>query len=323
MANRPSILLIRCGAVGDTVLATCAIEPVRQRWPEAQLEWLLTPASASLFAADPRIATIHRLHHRKLPIWLTPLKRRLIKQSRQQPYELVINMETAPHFRQLAQCLNSRARLSYGDEVGWLDRHGVDNHRRLLQHGGFDLQSARPSLRGAALPLQLPPAFVVLHPGNSHISSRQPNIRAWPEAHWQQLTQQLSAAGIATVITGTAAEAGVASAIAAPDSLNLAGKTDIAALITLLQQAQLLVCSDSGPVHLAAAVGTKVLGLYGPTRPTQTAPYGPPEQIKLLSHPLPCSPCYGTPLQKRCRDNRCMQAMSADEVATAVKNWLR
>jgi heptosyltransferase-2 len=73
--------------------------------------------------------------------------------------------------------------------------------------------------------------------------------------------------------------------------LNLAGRTDLLALSALLQEAALFVGNDSGPAHLAAAVGTTTLTIFGSTNPDWTAPLG--ERARIVGpHPVPCTPCY-------------------------------
>lgn len=314
----PRILVIRCGAVGDTVLATCVLDPLLVHWPDARIEWLATPGAAALFDADPRIARLHRLRHRKLPIWLSPVKRALVRGSRRDPFDLVLNLECAAYFRRFAHALAAERVVGYGDGAEWQDRHGVENHRAVLAAAGLAGGNVLPHLVPATPPADLPARFVVLHPGNSHSGGSRVNIRAWPAARWVELNRRLTAAGVATVITGAPNEAALAAEVAAGGALNLAGRTDLPTMAGVMAQAELLVCTDTGPVHIAAAVGTAVLGLYGPTRPTQTAPYGAPGQVRLIRHDIECGPCYGTPRHKTCADNRCMQLITVDEVFEAV-----
>lgn len=317
-ATKPRILVIRCGAVGDTVLASCVLDPILARWPDARIEWLATPGAAALFGADTRIAQVHRLKHRKLPIWLSPVKRALVRSSRREPYALVLNLECAAYMHRFVHALRAERVVGYGDGAAWQDRHGVENHRAVLAAAGLDGGAALPRLVPAPPPAGLPPRFVVLHPGNSHAGGTRVNIRAWPMERWLELNRRLTATGVSTVITGAPNEAALAAEVAAGGGLNLAGRTDLPTMAGAMAQAALLVCTDTGPVHIAAAVGTAVLGLYGPTRPTQTAPYGAPGQVQLIRHDIECGPCYGTPRHKTCTDNRCMQLITVDEVYQAV-----
>jgi heptosyltransferase-1 len=99
-------------------------------------------------------------------------------------------------------------------------------------------------------------------------------------------------------------------------SVNLGGRTSLRELACLFRQAALVVTTDSGPMHLAAAVRTPVVALFGPTDPARTGPYGPGHRV--IRRELPCMPCF----RKRCEEPRCMTEISVDEVFTAVKEIL-
>jgi 3-deoxy-D-manno-octulosonic-acid transferase/heptosyltransferase-1 len=99
-------------------------------------------------------------------------------------------------------------------------------------------------------------------------------------------------------------------------AVNLGGKTSLRQLAALYRRAVLLVTTDSGPMHLAAALGTPVIALFGPTDPSRTGPYGPNHRI--ISKGLPCSPCF----KKQCPEPRCMTDISAEEVFSAVRDML-
>src|SRR2546427_4116710 len=83
--------------------------------------------------------------------------------------------------------------------------------------------------------------------------------------------------------------------------IDLIGQTTLKELIALLRRARLLVTNDSGPMHLAAAVGTPVIALFGPTDPARTGPYGAGHTV--LRSGVPCSPCFS---------RRCMNAVTME-----------
>ena len=99
-------------------------------------------------------------------------------------------------------------------------------------------------------------------------------------------------------------------------AVNLGGRTTLRELACIYREAALLVTTDSGPMHLAAAVGTPIVALFGPTDPARTGPYGPGHRI--IRKGLSCSPCF----RKRCETPRCMTDISVEEVFTAVKEML-
>ncbi len=132
--------------------------------------------------------------------------------------------------------------------------------------------------------------LVALEPG-----ARYGPAKCWPPGRFGELARLLLREGLDVVTVGTArtrdVEAEVARA-AGPGLLCAAGRTDdLATLLGLLAQANLLVTNDTGPMHVAAALGTPVLALFGATDPVVSGPRGPGPR-RVLSDPEPCSPCF-------------------------------
>jgi ADP-heptose:LPS heptosyltransferase len=101
-------------------------------------------------------------------------------------------------------------------------------------------------------------------------------------------------------------------------ALTVTGVTDPLKLAALLKRLDLLVSNDTGPMHLAAAVDTAVVTLFGPTNPDRTGPYG--EKHTVIRAAVNCSPCY----RRRCdRDELCMSTISVEKVKEAVENSLK
>ena len=97
------------------------------------------------------------------------------------------------------------------------------------------------------------------------------------------------------------------------EAVNLGGQTSLRELACLYQQAALLVTTDSGPMHLAAAMGTPVVALFGPTDPVRTGPYGAGHRV--IRRELTCSPC----LKKHCETQHCMREITVEDVFAAVR----
>ena len=119
-------------------------------------------------------------------------------------------------------------------------------------------------------------------------------------------------------MTGSLSDLPLARRLAArmdPAPFLVAGRTDLRVLIALLKKIDLFVTLDSGPMHLAAALGTPLVALFGPTDPRLNGPYGAGGTI--LRVPLPCSPC----LKRRCQiqdDRLCMRSISEEDVVEAA-----
>jgi ADP-heptose:LPS heptosyltransferase len=99
-------------------------------------------------------------------------------------------------------------------------------------------------------------------------------------------------------------------------SINFAGKTTLTELAALYEKAALVISTDTGPMHLAAAMGTPVVALFGPTAPWRTGPYGAGHQV--ITAGLECSPCF----KRRCETTDCMYQISMDQVLKGVQKVL-
>jgi ADP-heptose:LPS heptosyltransferase len=144
----------------------------------------------------------------------------------------------------------------------------------------------------------------------------------WEPERWRALVGLLQAERIGVILTGSRADGALAEAIGAsihPSPLSLVGRLSLKQLVALLREVDLMVTVDSGPMHIASAVGTAVVALFGPTDPVRTGPVGPGT---VLRRELPCSPC----LQRRCRiadTHRCMRDLGVEEVLEAARDQLR
>ena len=142
--------------------------------------------------------------------------------------------------------------------------------------------------------------------------------KLWEDQKFAELGDRLrEELGIGIVLTG--GEAGPLERIRGrmrTEAVNLGGRTTLRELACLYRQASLLVTTDSGPMHLAAAMGTPVVALFGPTDPARTGPYGPGHRV--IRRALSCAPC----LRKRCDNPRCMTEISVEEVFATVREMV-
>jgi heptosyltransferase I len=142
--------------------------------------------------------------------------------------------------------------------------------------------------------------------------------KLWEEEKFAELSDRIwLEMGLRVILTGGAAEPlnGIRARMKT-EAVNLGGRTTLRELACLYRQAALVITTDSGPMHLAAAVGTPLVALFGPTDPLRTGPYGPGHRV--IRHGLACMPCF----QKRCETKRCMREIGVGEVLTATKELL-
>jgi ADP-heptose:LPS heptosyltransferase len=124
------------------------------------------------------------------------------------------------------------------------------------------------------------------------------------------------------VFTGSAGDRELADRIAGnlPEGTvrQLAGRTTVRQLAAVIRRTTLFVSVDSGPAHVAAAVGTPLVVLWGPGILDQTRPISTRSPVRIVRHPVHCAPCYGTPLMKTCRENICMQSITPAQALAAI-----
>jgi ADP-heptose:LPS heptosyltransferase len=195
--------------------------------------------------------------------------------------------------------------LSVAATLGYRLAHGDDGRLRVLR---------RPEARPPGLPTQ---PYVVVHPGASVPA------RAWPPARHAELVARLAHDGWSVVVTGAPSEArlcrSVASGVEAASGarvLDLSGQTDLAGLAETLAQAAAVVVGNTGPAHLAAAVGTPVVSLFAPTVPaTRWRPWAAPHEL-LGNQGIPCAGCRSQVCPFGVQP--CLSGVSVGEVAAAV-----
>ncbi|WP_432455400.1 MULTISPECIES: glycosyltransferase family 9 protein [unclassified Agarivorans] len=337
------ILIIRSGALGDTIFASAVMEVLHQAYPQASFDWIVSSKSIGLFEHDPRVTQCFSLKHRKLPIFISLEKQAIIRHSKQQPYDLVVNLEHHPTFCALAKAIQTRARLEINDHPITSNKvpHAVETMKQplyaLLRNESLasslnqlNIADIGPRIMGEPLAkieakFKLPKHYIVLCPGNSHSKKSKINHRAWPEAHWIQLIKEF-ANSQTIVLLGSQADRQQIELWDLPKSssiLNLAGKTNLSELVALIEHAVVAVTTDSGPTHIASAVQTPNIALIGPTDPDSTGPYQTQDNhSQILLSNLDCQPCYGTDIQRQCTNNECMNQLTPELVKHTINKYL-
>ncbi len=159
---------------------------------------------------------------------------------------------------------------------------------------------------------------IVLHPGTGW------QLKNWPSERWGALASHLHRRfGIAPLVTGGGGEQHLVEQVVRESrgsAIGLAPPLSLGGFAALLARASMVVASDSGPLHLAAMLGTPVVGLYGPGNPAQAAPWCHPESQRIVRVDLPCSPC-GVMHDPPCgalREPACVTGVGVETVVEAV-----
>jgi ADP-heptose:LPS heptosyltransferase len=351
MAERA--LLIRLGALGDTLHASSAAVLLKKHVPHLEVDFLAAAGLAGLFGMIPSVAAAFGLPFRKIPfgchLWWAALSRRLNDRA----YGLAYLMETNPRFLPLLGAIRADRKIALTEpKEGSGPVPGLPNpvrYQRPLWEAGLvprdicppELVVGREEERRAgallaSVGLDPDAAIVGLHPGNSFQARsmwrkklRRNDLRSWPEDRWEALVLEMRRenGGLQFVLFGGPRDRRGNGRIAgrlrriAPDIrlADTAGRTDLPLAAALLRRFSLFVSTDTGPLHMAAALRVPFIGLYGPTRFEETKPFPAGPVGAVMRHALPCQPCYGTPDQRRCRENVCMRAIEAGEVVEKAR----
>lgn len=332
----PRILLVKLSSFGDVIHALPTLEALRAAFPEGHITWLVEEAYAPLLAGHPALDQVWPLPRLRLsprsmfpglPDWL-----RVFRLLRRQPLDLVIDLQGLLKSALWVALARSPRKVGYNGtrELSYLalterlkpydpEAHAVWRYLNVARHLGAP--EAPPRFRlGHLLSEQarqsaqiFPRPYVVLHPG-----ARWPT-KLWPVACWARLAEWLCGRNLAVVLTGSPGDLSLARAIVAESKVpifNLAGRTPLPQLAVVLKEAAFAVTTDTGPMHLAAALGTRVVSLFGPTAPWRTGPFGEGHQIVRLG--LDCSPCS----RRNCPEPRCLRELPVAVVAAACDNML-
>lgn len=334
------ILILKPSSLGDVIQALPVLRLLKLHWPESEIHWWIDSNLAPLLEGDPDLSGVVRFERRR---WASPAHWpemfRSIRWMRQREFDLVIDL----------QC------LARSGAFAWLAQGkmliGLDEVREGAR-GFYDVAVRRPSYHTHAADWYLETLKVLRVPvhlnfdwipkqeavaaslrkkwecGSCRWIAVQPGARwlnkRWPVEHYSELVRKLAARygnlRIAILGGGSDSEMGAIIHESAPDRcVDLTGKLSLTEMIEAIRVCELMVTNDTGPMHVAAALRKPVVGIFGPTEPRRTGPYGQVQNA--IQGNLPCIPCmkpecsWHEPLQ-------CLRMISPDTILAAVRRHL-
>jgi lipopolysaccharide heptosyltransferase I len=336
------ILLIKLSSVGDVVHAVPVLAGLRRRFPAARIDWLVRPDCADLVRCHPALS--HALPFPRRASSLRTHGARLLDSVgavRQGRYDLVVDLHGQFRTGLYALASGAPVRLGFAGwrEGAWLaythrvaeptrERHAIERYLWFGERLGFppgppELALTLPPETDAAAAALLARRdlagrqIAVLTPGTVWQTKR------WTAAGFAAVARHLASRGFAVLLAGSAQDRPRAAAVAAlcPESVtDLTGETSVGLLAALIARARLCVTNDSGPMHIAVALGTSVVSAFGPTNPVRTGPYGHPESV--VRSGIACSPCYIRTLSRCPNGHRCLAELPAAPVLAAIDRAL-
>ncbi len=356
-AHPRRILVIRLDLIGDLVLSMTVVRALKRTYPEAEIDLLALPASSKVVHNDPDLAEIITYDPnawRRPKALIQPKNWRdaytLLRRLRARHYDIAISV-FGNWAGLLAVLGGAKRRVGFGRESypGFMTdsvpgrhwspndhKHEVDYCLELAQAAGATITPADRVPRLYVDPQasqQLEQLLLKegLQPGKPliacHVSSNNGQSKRWPIPYWATLIDKLMRQQDAQVVlTGASGDLPLIESVTRrmqEHAINLAGKTSLPQLVALLQRADLVISGDSGPMHIAAAVGTPLIAIHGPTDPALSGPVSPTATI--LRSAIWCSPCYNARDTADCRffTTQCMKNILPAQVFEVVQDKLR
>jgi heptosyltransferase-1 len=327
-------LLVRLSSIGDVVHTLPALAALHRHGWEAG--WLVEPPSRVLLDENPLLAQVIGAPSRKAFGWGQAL--RVVRALRAERYDAALDFQGL--WKSAAWARLSGARRV----VGWERRarrepssavlvgeraerssggHVIDKNLSLLRPLGIEAVGLREfPLPFSADAVGRVDAFLagpghgapaVLNPGGGWAS------KLWPVERFGQLARGLRALGLRPLVSWGPGEEGLADRVVASSggAAVRSFPTSLLDFVELARRARLVVAADTGPLHLACAVGTPVVALFGPTDPARNGPFAPLDVV--LRRTPACAPCYS----RTCvRHAGVMDGITADEVLAAAERRL-
>lgn len=314
--NPKRILVVKLGHIGDVLVTTPVVSALRQAFGEAAITMLVNEGTEPMVAHNPDLAEVialRRSHQGKAAA--ATYQMGLLKRLRRARYDLCLELSGGDRGAWLSRLSGARFRVGFQPKRAnprarafhlMVDQTGTDNHvvetflrqpaalgiepadRRLRLEPGAEAEArAREIMVDTGL---APGGFAVVHPTSRWM------FKSWTAAGNARLIEHLSAQGLTVALTcgpedkekelARAVRQELASGVKMVD---LAGALDLYLLGALIAQARLFCGVDSAPMHMAAALGTPVLALFGPSGERMWGPWQVPHRVVAL--PMECRPC--------------------------------
>jgi lipopolysaccharide heptosyltransferase I len=342
-----SILIIKLSAIGDVVHALPFLDVLRGNFPDARIDWLVEDPAFQIIAGHSGLDRVvvsrrnswkSRLVQFKSCMTVIREVKSFLKELRSYEYDLVIDLQGLLKSGVLVGLSKGKRKIGMAGarEGGWAflnerpvpvdyDEHAIDRYLRVAGYLECDISSWKGDLPVSASDKKWVGDLL-----NANGIRKRPLVAINPMARWKtklweperfavlanRITDELSCE---VIYTGSNSDKNVIEDISRKMKrrpINLAGRTSLKQLAYLFTRCAALVTTDTGPMHIAAAMGCRVVALFGPTAPWRTGPYG--RSHKIIRADLECSPCF----KKKCHDMTCMKEITVDRVFEAVKDTI-
>jgi lipopolysaccharide heptosyltransferase II len=330
------VLIILLGAIGDVVRALPLLGRLRRAWPDSHITWAVEPKSQPILERHPWLDDIIVYDRRHAPWSFAPF----LRQIRSGRFDLVLDLQR--HLKSGIISIISGAPTRIGfDAANTKELNHLFSTRHIAPQANMRLKLLQYQAFGKALGLPPAPIEFGLEASAQELGRSASLLRdapaprlgvilgsSWPSRiYFPESTARVIAqlarpangtAPLFPVLLGGPDEAAIAAEVIRHlgdiAALNLAGKTSLRDLVAIFPQCTAAFGPDSGPMHIAAAVGCPIVSLWGSTAAERSAPWGYADFA--ISSDIPCHPCY----LRECPIGReCMWRIEPDDVAAMVR----
>jgi lipopolysaccharide heptosyltransferase II len=334
------ILIIKLSSLGDIILSTAALRAIRQKFQNNyQISFLVGLESKDVLLRCPYIDELLVADLKNKDNGLTGLLN-LGSVLRKKNFDMVIDLQNSRKSHLLSFLTLSTNRYGYDNKkLSFLLNHRVKDdgkplepvrhQSRVLKMLDIDLVEPRLELWPSQEDQQYVDDLLNVHwlgisqriIGINISASIRWLTKSWPNDRIIKLCEALGSRGLRVVITGTENDLANANAlitgVKTMKVINLCGKTTVNQLACLIKRCAVYISADSSPLHIAAAVQTPFIGLFGPTDPRRHL--APAKDYAVIKRDLPCSPCY----KSKCKSKECMESINPEEVLEAIDKLLK
>ena len=331
-----NVLIIKLRYIGDVLLATPTVRAIKAALPDARVTMMVNRGTEDVLSGNPDMNEILVFDKGSLAA-----QSQLIAGLRRRRFDTVIDLTDGDRSAFLSWISGAPVRIGFNDERRWRGhyytqvvqsmpgvQHRIDRDLEALKSLGIQVGSRDPQLwltqeeANSAdqvldqLGVQRSQSMVILQPGARYW------FKAWPPERFAELADRLTSQyGCQVLIGGSDQDIDLAQQIrqmAKSNPVIMAGRTTIKQFAAIAKKSALFVGSDSGAMHIAAAVGTPVVALFGPSNPAEWGPRG--EAIEVIYKGLDCRTCFHPTCHRG--EQNCMKLISVGEVETASKRLL-
>ena len=330
--TQPRVLIWKLSALGDVILSTPSLRALRRQFPKGRLTLAVGRASYEAVAHCPYLDDIIVYDSRgkdRGPIWHL----RFVQRLRREAFDLSVDLQNSRKTHAMAWLAGVPVRIGYRRKFRWLLNRGVRvprvvlapvaQQQHLLRQSAFAIDgdqlelwpSPEDEASAAKLlgPVEPGRTIIGVHPGGSG----RWQTKRWDIERWAALCDALSRQNVHVVVTGGPDEQGLAGILRSHISsapTMLIGKTSLMELACVIKQCHVFLAQDSSSLHVASAMGTPTVALFGPTDARRHLP--PNFRGTVIHKDVFCSPCYSP--QCRTITHACMKRIGVEEVLQAV-----